>query len=855
MTKKAEHSPQVSPKIIEIYSYLIEKMELRAEDRAELKRKRGFSDATIETCRFRSIGDGNTALEEPMRAKFGEHELVTSGVFIADRTSARINPQLINREKTTIIIPYLRADGSVYHVRPHKLGFHGIGSEIYQELNLSGNFGEVIITEGEFKAAAARQYGLFAISVPGISSFSERKFPDLVKLLKTSSVKRVVIMFDNETKDDPVFEDRYKKNPNDRYDTQFYTYYMASKLEKDGTIEVSIATLPDGWKENGKIDIDGALAQGRTEQNILTVIYEAKPRAEYLNSLDPEGRQILLRKMSQKFHRAKIKKEFNKYWVTKTSPGGGSYDVPISNFILRVIATHETPDGVKREVEFMNEYGKRSSAFTVDSDAMASGDAFRAFSLSKGDFIWRGSTDDLLTLWESEFLMMDEGRYIIESDHLGWLEREKIWLFGNVAIRPDGKEIRPDQSGIFWLEKRGIKPVTLNLAAGKNTMSDGVPYLSVTASLDMPDLRKRFSETIGLNETCVLLGWVTAVAFMEEVFELYRSFPFLFVTGRWQSGKSTIAEWVTNFFGIENAGKAISQTTPVAIQRSLAYYSCLPVYLDEYRNTKEIIYKNGFLRNVYNRQSAGKGVKDSDYGLRDAKVRGTLVLAGEETPKDGALLSRCIVIFVSRGKRTVNHFNWFMANRLKFSGHFYTVLKNKAVLAPKFLVELEKWKEFFINQGIDDRMALNYATVTAGYAVVFGSEDIAFADWLTSETKTIQTETNEEQAVSVFMDDLMAMKTRKLIDDNFWCVTGQKIYLYFHGLHQVWSQEFRKSRGEEAFKESSIRAYLKEEPGFLEINAPYRIKGQMKKCVVFDLARASEDIKNLVDVGESLVTL
>ena len=74
-----------------------------------------------------------------------------------------------------------------------------------------------------------------------------------------------------------------------------------------------------------------------------------------------------------------------------------------------------------------------------------------------------------------------------------------------------------------------------------------------------------------------------------------------------------------------------------------------------------------------------------------------------------------------------------------------------------------------------------------------------------------------------------------------------KIYLYYHGLHAVWAQEYRKSRGDEAFKEGSIRNYLKEEPGYLEVNVPWRIKGQLKKCVVFDFEKAGTEIQSLVE--------
>lgn len=838
-----------------IYGQLMLAAKLTEPHREELITKRGLSGKTIETARLGSGGSHLAAFEESCLAaittgEFREQDLVLSGVFIHDGKRAKINPVLMReknniggKEFSNVLIPYINAKEEIYVVRPHKLGFKDIPSEIYHEFNLRDNPAEIILTEGEFKAIAGVQYGFPTIAVPGIQSFSENKFPQIIKLLKNHKVQRIVIMFDNETKDDRNIPERYKAEVSKRYDTQFYAYYMASKLDKEGGFDVAIATLPAGWMVDGKIDIDTCAAQLRTEGEMKKVVYDAIPRNEYLHELKGDAKEIVLRKNQQKYHRSKINKHFNRYMVTKHTQKG-SIDIAISNFVMRVIATHDTPDGVKREVEFTNEFGRRSGSFTVPHENMASADAFRSFALSRGDFIWRGNTDDLLTIWESEFLMMDEGRYIIESDHLGWIEKKKLWLFGNVAIKADGTEIFPDNNNIFWMEKEGIKPIPLS--SGRQTDISGMPYLQTTNPIDMKEVKAKLSLTIGDNEAAVMLGWISAVPFMEEIFDTYRSFPFFFVTGRWQSGKSTIAEWAANFFGIEDAGKAISQTTAVAIQRSLAYYSCLPVCLDEYRNTKEVVSKNGFLRNVYNRQSSGKGVKDSDYALRDARVRGTLILAGEETPKDGALLSRCIVLFVSRANRTQDCFPWFMQNRTRFSSHIYHLIKNRKNLVAPFMKALAEWKDYFVKQGINDRTAINYATIVAGHTIVY-DDDAPFAEWLAKETQNIQTEHAEEQAVSVFLDDLLVLKTRGLIDERYWSVSGGEIALYFHGLHQIWAQEFRKTRGEEAFKESSIRSYLKEEKGYLGINKPVRIAGALKKCIIFNAEQASDDIRGLIE--------
>lgn len=842
----------------EIYEYITAAGKLLDQHKQELREKRGFGDALVKEMRLFSGGPHNGHLEAELTEKFKEQDLLSSSIFIFDekQKKATINPILLRetnrvdgKDVSGIIIPYLDSEGKSYLIRPHKLGLKSVPAEIYQELNLKDEPGEIIVTEGEFKAIASQSMGIPTVAIPGIQSFVDTKFPQMVEFLKKKKVKSIVIIFDNEVKNDPAIAHRYKEEPSKRYDTQFYAYHMADKLEKAG-FETRVGVLPDAWREDGKIDIDGAMKAGKGRGDIMRVMYDAVPRNEFLRDLEPEAKQVVLKKRAQKFVKGHITKEFNCYVAMRTR-GKNSYPERVSNFVIKVVATHDTPEGIKRELEFVNEFGSRSSSFTIEAEAMSSSDKFRTFCLRKGDFSWKGSLEDLMTIWESEFLIMDEGRYIVEADHVGWVESEKVWLYGNVAIGFDAKtgearEWRPDKNGVFWMDKKGIKVSALSVTTGKASIEEGIPYLNIGAKVDMKEVLKKFSESIGENEASVLLGWITAVPFMEEIFDYCGSFPFLFITGQTTSGKSTVAEWAMRFFGVEGSGKALSQTTSVAIQRLLAYYSCVPTFLDEYRNSKEIIPKTGFLRNVYNRQSSGKGIK-AEFGLREAKVRGTLIVAGEETPKDPALLSRFIPIFISRANRKANHYRWFQSNKSKFSSHMYDVIRNRSTLGPVFAKAFKEWQDKFTSRGIEDRLALNYAAVVAGYIVAFGEDDIRFSDFLIKETAAVQEEQREERAISVFLDDLLAMKSRKLIDTNYWEADQYKAYVYFHGLHQIWSEQHRRASGDEAFKESSIRSYFKEEPGFVEMNFLKKIKGEPRRCLVFDLRKCSREIKILVD--------
>lgn len=818
-----------------IYEFICSRGKLSTEHKKQLKEKRGFTDKTIKENRFFSGGKYLLALEPELLSNFSEDDLLRSGIFLKnDKEEVHISPMLL---EDRVIIPYLNQGGKAYFLRPHKLGLKEVEIQIYQEKNIDK---ELILTEGEFKAAAGVQLGFNAIAIPGVGSFSDKHLPRLKKFIHDNKVQKITIMFDNEIKDDPNLPN-YKPSPMDRWDTQYYSFLMAKILEKEG-IHTRIAILPDGWMENGKIDIDGALAQGRTKADLARVISRGVTANEYFNELSKEAQTVIQKKQKKRYFKSNIRKEFGKYIATRRR-GKHEIDEVISNFTIKILATHETSEGIIREVQFINEHGEASRSFSLTAESMVRPDGFSSFCANKGNFFWRGNKDDLMNIWEWQCLD-DDGRHIVEPDHIGWIETEKMWMFGNVAIK-DIAELRPDENHIFWTEKRGLKPISLAVASGRNMVSEGVPHLRLTPfKIDVA--RDKFSDTLGVMEACLCLGWISAVIWMEEIFNKYGCFPFLFITGKKGAGKSLIAEWLMNFYGLENCGKQAADTTSVGLQRYLAYYSSLPVFLDEYRNVKQITMKNGMLRNVYNRQSAGKGIK-SDFGVREARIRGTLIIAGEETPEDNALLTRCIVVYVSLKNRKINHFDWFMANRMKFSNHILELLRNKKSLTERFMRVLEEGKEVMVQNGADDRTAINYAIAAAGYAVVFGEEDIQFAKWIVTESKRAKEDYQGEHAVEVFLDDLISLKIRKQINDHYWMVWDGKIFIYFHGLYVAWSQDYRKTRGIEPFKESAIRDYLKEFDSYLEGGMLQRIGGVAVRCMVFDMETAPEQLKMLVE--------
>lgn len=817
-----------------IYEFIAAHGKLSEKHNKELKEKRGFSDETIAKFRFFSGGEYLLGTEAELLSRFDKDKLLLSGVVNETGSKLTLSDQLI---KDNIIIPYIDAENRITLLRAHKFGFTNVPIQIYQEKNIYGK--DLIITEGEFKTVATCQMGLPTIAVPGISSFSKEHFPRLVALLNKHSIRNICIIFDHEIKDNPKYPN-YKDKPSDRYDTQYFAYLMAKKLGEEG-FNTRIGTLPEGWMIKGKIDLDGALAQDKTKDDILQVIQASKTHKEYLEELPPEAKNIVIKKREASYFRSHVKVNFGHYEAMRKR---GKAEIPetISNFTLKIIATHETQEGMMRSIVLRNELGESSHASLLSPENM-SALMFKTFCFSIGNFIWEGSQDDLNAIWRHEFLH-DEGKHIIEPGSVGWHEDEKMWLFGNVAIK-NGKEMRPDESNIFWTDKKGYRPIPLS-------EDSSMPYFSNTSPA-LPEILEKLGLSIGIEEAKLCLGWIMSVVFMEDVFRSYKCFPFLFLTGKKGSGKSHVADWLMSFWGLERSGKQAGDSTTVGLQRCLEYYSSMPVFVDEYKNTQKITLKNGFFRSCYNRQSASKGIK-SNFGVRTAKIRGTLLIAGEETPEDPALLARCIPVLITLKRRKDDpgglRYDWFQSRSLEFSAHIIELLRNYEAKKDNFKKYLLETREYLREIGMDDRMSMNYAVPIAGYRIAFNDNDISFARWIKDEVKRVKAEQDADSVIDIFFSDLHVLKMNKKIDDKYWNVSGEIVYLYFHGLYNVWAEDYRKRKGEPPFKASSVRDYLKEEKGFIGRIDSYRFNATLVTSgIAFNINDCPDVLKNLIGDG------
>jgi hypothetical protein len=296
-----------SDRILSPWHELWKALPLLESQRAVMKHERGFTDRTIEEMGYRTASPGNKEIIERLIEKwltektYTAEELIHHGVAVRNQSGSLAapikfcgkikhpwathpngKPVLINGNN--ILIPYFRYHtpknqkkkkgkskriAECFMLRPHKDNLPSRSNKYLYDFEADENpedvgvtfpYGEhiiellhkpnfkvdhLVITEGEFKAAALFQCGIPAIAIPGITMASGRsgaRFRSILReLLRRRHIKSATIIFDNETKEYIAFEKRFE--------VQIYTEFLAHALRS--TVYAKIGTLPDDMRRKG----------------------------------------------------------------------------------------------------------------------------------------------------------------------------------------------------------------------------------------------------------------------------------------------------------------------------------------------------------------------------------------------------------------------------------------------------------------------------------------------------------------------------------------------------------------------------------------------------------------------------
>lgn len=771
---------------------LLENLTLLPGERGNLH-ARGFTDDVLEKYQLKSCHPINAFVLDSLKNKYTVEQLREEVLYEADTNHQGVYTPQRQILESNILIPYFESSRHIIKVRPHKLGFRGQGASVYRCFTSFQPSDVCVIAESEFKAIAAECLGYSAVGIPGIASMSGRNWDYFSKQLEDIPAKEFVICFDNEIKDNPALKN-FKPDWRKRYDTTIYAYAMAQKILDLGK-SCRIATLPTDWMVEGKIDIDLALAQCRGQGAFKSIIDGSQgPKAFIENAPIPQKhRSFINRRIRRFFYEPAVELRHNAFYSkAATNPDGTTEGgARLSNCSVKIKNVYEElsaeTEGVSRDVIITDEYGVASKLTPLKPSSMATKSGMKEWLMSQGNYLFYGSDNDLIKIWEYVF-SFDDGNIVYLVNRCGYIKELDFYLFKNVLIK-DGKAVYPDEYGIFWVDEVGYKPhaphmdcqIPAVLPEGKFDVSKFLRLLSDTTDHDNPGMGK------------AMFAYMLAILFIDSIQEQFKLFPILFVYGERGGGKTTVMRWLTSFFGQDKATLNLGMSSVVGVNRGLEYYSSLPFVTDDWRNIAKFQAYIPVFLGVYNRQSGIKGTK-AKFGIQKTTINAALVVMGEEIFPDNALLSRCISFYFPTVR--LRECSEEMESIIQEASSFffkiltgsYSRLKNKVISNIK-----EASKEFKLKvRGLDARVAINYAILAGTYRAVMG-EDAEMEEHLMTMMGAGQADVTEGDRIHKFANEFLVGVAEGVVKPHHFLFKGDSVFLWVKGICDVLNKFYNRS--------------------------------------------------------------
>ena len=721
------------------------------------------------------------------------------------------------------------------------------------------------IFEGESDTLTAMYAGLQGIGVPGANAWGAclENYPDVKQVL--DEFEKIIIVPDQDSAGkklvkaisasypDNVYTVRLPKRFKDVND--YYLYGCGGNKEalyEYFTTCTLIPATPNAFKTALKQDLsmlscyDAWFATFdvlQDEVKIMLFVEELKAELKCSKTVIGKGYSEAYKRYN-KFKDEKTESDSDIYikgksYYKSVYSDGMPVEIPISNFIIHLLHTIEADGNHVRVCRLENELGQVSRQVIFTSETLTKPIDFMTECKNAGNYIYKGDFKDLIAL--NEMLLKQEGDIVHSPDHIGRVG--DVWIMGRYGVDSRGQIVDADENNILVLDGSRYMVRNLNIVDDADeTYMPTKPDDLITIDDDyLKDVAYTLKDNLGTYAAWLALGFTVAGWHSNEIYNHNndKSYPIFFIHGKRNSGKTYLARWLMSAYGFPHIdGKNFAMPSVVSMTRKLGYYSSLPSWYDDYKNDiKDIKYRDEFLLGVYNRQGADKGTK-SGFGVRSEKIRGMLLISGEDTPDNNAVYSRCCNIQVSAYERNDDKLNHMLELVQHFPSMGLHFLADKQRNGSKALLErIDKIQGYLMSTGIDGRLAKNYAVYAAGFLHAFGhiiseADTKEFMNWLEENAKRTKETTENDHIVSRFFSDLtVLMMDGKIVNGKHFKVEGNKIYMWFKGCYDAWCDNYKVD-----IKRTVLLDYIQKEPFFIRHNERKRLGAESSqiRCLVLD---------------------
>lgn len=549
----------------------------------------------------------------------------------------------------------------------------------------------------------------------------------------------------------------------------------------------------------------------------------------------------------------------------------------LTDFVIRIRNIFLVDGGRLREIEIIRSDGIKSSPMLIDSDTKVSLKAFRAKMADAVDGCYYGQEQDLLHMWKYVYKRGAE-RTVDIPDHIGDLSydgKRSGWLFRNLYIKPTGEVVPRDKFGVMWVNgnSKGIRPRSISAPLDKDIYShrsNAIPALAEGFTVEEMEAAEKvfvemFTKNLGnVGQAMLLLGWAKMCAFSSDIFDRHDCVPFMHAWGGNGTGKTTLLKWLLSLYDMAENGYSTlpSLGSAVGFTRKMAYYSGLPMCLDEIRVSQEMTQIAGKLRGWYNRAQRDMAAAGSQTQIHEQPVRSVLLFGGQDTFTDPALRERCIVVRLGKEGRekliSYREINRLEHNKRLSSIGYYWIQESLKCDIDAVQDDIEKNYLEFLELGVSNRTAWTWGIIGTfsqqlckKYFPEFDLKKYLLEACL--EDSTLQSESSTLNTFYEVVEGMTSKEFSALTCEHF-MVKENKLYIWFHEVYRLCMQE-KRDYNEETFTKAAIKSAMKEEAYFVsETTVKMGKDGVSRRVVVLNLEdeKTPMSLKNIAEVARRL---
>jgi hypothetical protein len=380
------------------------------------------------------------------------------------------------------------------------------------------------------------------------------------------------------------------------------------------------------------------------------------------------------------------------------------------------------------------------------------------------------------------------------------------------------------------------------------------------------DILRRLFHNLHDYRGWLMLGMAYAGLMLPEIVDRYNQFPGLYLVGPYSAGKDTMLHWMLGALGMPGyCVLNLPSTTVSALDRHIAYYSGLPLVLNEFRNTVHTDNLVHMLRGWYDRSGRSISSRSAENKTISRPIRGWMVLAGQDISQDAAFNSRFVTLVLegkhySRDQKLKREIDLLMRGPASAISLDILLHKDDAMVE-RMLGNIGKKQQSFqekLEGNANERIAYNYAVALSGWLLAFGNPPVldqdeveAFSGWLMQQIRLRHDEQREGSEALSFLRDIPSMLSNGKIHPGihmdisenvtFTCAdrterfVKRALWVWLKGTHDEWTRWKHMAR-EGVFSENGLTYALRSEQVYVGTCSRLFTKSEIRHpAMCFDL--------------------